>query len=342
MVPIHLMRGLKPKHKLRAISDLVRHLGICEGFLCEILDELCADDTKLYKSWEEPKKSGGTRPIDAPREKLNFIQKRIHERILQRTPIHKSAMGGIQGKRLSDSLKLHVRKAMLGNFDLETFFPNITSKQVYKMFCAIGAAPDVSVVLTRLITLGGKLPQGTPTSPMAANLVAGYGGHSCLDGRIEGLCQDHKSKHGRWIDDITISGPGYLKKLKPTVEKIIEQSGFKPNHDKTSFASNKESQIVTKHVVNVKPNVTKDKKRQLRAMLHRCKTKGSEPSDKTRIRGMIAHFQSINPDLGAKFLRDFNSIQWPAEWLQAHQDINFHLCNFDSSPILPFVLGDMA
>jgi len=52
------------------------------------------------------------------------------------------------------------------------------------MFCAIGAAPDVSAVLTRLITLQGKLPQGTPTSPMAANLVAGYGGRSCLDGSL--------------------------------------------------------------------------------------------------------------------------------------------------------------
>jgi hypothetical protein len=305
------MKSPKAKHKLRATSDLVLHLGINESFLCELLDELASDDTKLYRSWEEPKKSGGTRPIDAPKEKLKFIQKRINTRILQRTQIHKAALGGVRGKRLRDNLQIHAGKPMVGNFDLEQFFSNITSKQVYRTFCAIGASPDVARVLTRITTFKGRLPQGPPTSPMLANLVAGYGGRSCFDGRIEGLCKKHRSDNGRWIDDIAISGPRYLQKLKPTVERIIEQSGFKLNRGKEDFASDKKSQVVTRHLVNVKPNVRKDQKRSLRAMLHKCRTKGAEMCDKTRIRGKIAHIQSVNPELGTKFLKEFNSIQWP-------------------------------
>jgi len=305
------MKSPKSKHKFRTISDLVRHLGVNESFLCELLDELNSADTKLYRSWEEPKKSGGTRPIDAPREKLKFIQQRINERILQRTRIHKTAFGGVRGKRLRDNLQLHIGKPMVANFDIEQFFSNITSEQVFRTFCAIGAASDVAKVLTRLTTFKGRLPQGTPTSPMLANLVAGYGGRSCLDGRIDGLCKKHRSQNGRWIDDISISGPRYLQKLKPTVERIIEQSGFKPNRDKGGFVSNRESQVVTRHLVNVKPNVEKDERRRLRAILHKCRTKGAEMLDKPRIRGKIAHIQSVNPELGAKFLRDFNSIQWP-------------------------------
>jgi RNA-directed DNA polymerase len=305
------MKSPKAKHKLRATSDLVLHLGINESFLCELLDELASDDTKLYRSWEEPKKSGGTRPIDAPKEKLKFIQKRINTRILQRTQIHKTALGGVRGKRLRDNLQIHAGKPMVGNFDLEQFFSNITSKQVYRTFCAIGASPDVARVLTRITTFKGRLPQGPPTSPMLANLVAGYGGRSCFDGRIEGLCKKHRSDNGRWIDDIAISGPRYLQKLKPTVERIIEQSGFKLNRGKEDFASDKKSQVVTRHLVNVKPNVRKDQKRSLRAMLHKCRTKGAEMCDKTRIRGKIAHIQSVNPELGTKFLKEFNSIQWP-------------------------------
>jgi len=303
------MKSPKSKHKFRTISDLVRHLGVNESFLCELLDELNSDDTKLYRSWEEPKRSGGTRPIDAPREKLKFIQERINERILQRTRIHKAAIGGVRGKRLIDNLRIHIGKPMLANFDLENFFSNITSKQVYRIFCAIGAVPDVAKVLTRLTTFKGRLPQGTPTSPMLANLAAGYGGLSCLDGRIDGLCKKHGSRNGRWIDDISISGPRYLQKLKPTVKRIIEQSGFKPNRDKEEFASNKESQVVTRHLVNVRPNIRKDERRRLRAILHKCRTKRSEMfADKSRIRGKIAHFQSVNFELGAKLLKDFNSI----------------------------------
>ncbi len=307
------MRGLKSKHKLRTISDLAHHLGIDESFLCQVSDELCSDDKKLYRSWEEPKKSGETRPIDAPRLKLKFVQKRINERILQRTRVHEAAFGGVRGKRLRDNLRLHVGKPMVITFDMEKFFQNITCKQVYNKFCAIGAAPDVARVLTRFTTFKGRLPQGAPTSPMLANLVAGYGGRCCLDGRLEGLSKNHKSDVGTWIDDIAISGPGYVEKLEPTVLKIIEQSGFKPNPDKIRFASNKRSQVVTRHLVNLKPNVTKEKRRQLRAMLHKSRGNGPEISNKASIRGKIAHLQSIDPKLGAKFLKDFNSIRWPNE-----------------------------
>jgi hypothetical protein len=178
-------------------------------------------------------------------------------------------------------------------------------------FCAIGLAPDVARILTRLTTFKGRLPQGPPTSPMLANLVAGYIGWSCLDVRVDHLCKKHGSSYGRWIDDVSISGPGYLQKLKPTFERIIKQSGFKPNRSKEDFASNKKSQVVTKHLVNVKPNVRKDQKRNLRAMLHKYKTKGAENGEKARIRGRITHIYSVNPELGAKFLNDFNLIRWP-------------------------------
>lgn len=318
MLLSHKMKSPKSKHKLRTTPDLVRHLGVNESYLCELLDDLNSDDTKLYRSWEEPKRSGGTRPIDAPREKLKFIQERINERILQRTRIHEATIGGVRGKRLIDNLRIHIGKPMVANFDLEKFFSNITSKRVCRTFCAIGAAPDVAKVLMQLTTFKGRLPQGAPTSPMLANLAAGYGGRSCLDGRIDFLCKKHRSRNRRWIDDISISGPRYLKKLKPTVEKIIGQSGFKPNRDKEDFVSNKESQVVTRHLVNVKPNIRKDERRRLRAILHKCMTKGPEMFSKNtveglknRLRGKIAHFQSVNPELGAKFLKDFNSIQWP-------------------------------
>jgi len=312
------MKSPKAKHKLTTISDLVRHLGINESFLCELLDELTSDDTKLYRSWEEPKKSGGTRPIDAPNEKLSFVQRRINDRILQRTRIHKTAIGGVHGKSLIDNLKIHVGKPMVANFDLKSFFANISCKQVYETFCAVGVSSMVAKVLMRLTTFKGRLPQGAPTSTMLSNIVAGYEMQNCLDRRIGGLCQEHGSQNRRWIDDLSISGPRYLPKLEGTVKRIIEQSGFKPNTDKISFASDKEPQVVTRHLVNVKPNIRKDERRRLRAILHKCRTIGPEKVTaasiealRNRLRGKIAHIQSVNPGLGAKFLRDFNSIHWP-------------------------------
>lgn len=307
----------KNKHKLITISDLALHLGISEGYLQDILSELYSEDTKLYRSWDKIKPNGETRPMDAPRDKLKFIQKRINGRILQRTQISKIATGGVRGRKLKDNLIPHLRQQMVANFDLKRFFPNITNKQVYEIFILIGVSPDVARVLTRLTTFKNRIPQGAPTSSMLANLVAGYGGSHCLDGRIENLCAINNFNLRRWVDDISISGPNYIKKFEPTIEKIIFESGFIPNRDKTAFISKNNAQIITGHLVNEKANVVKQERRRIRAILHKCKTSGLERYSKNRIdhlkrslRGKIAHISSINPRSGNKLLDKFNSIDW--------------------------------
>jgi hypothetical protein len=307
----------KRKHRLRTVTDLARHLGVSSDYLRDVLGDLDSDDKKLYISWDEPKKSGETRPIDAPREKLKSVQKLINERILQRTQISKMAIGGVRGKRLTDILMAHTGQLMVANFDLKGFFSNITHRQVYRTFISIGASQEVARILTRITTFKGRLPQGAPTSPMLANLVAGYVGMPSLDKRLINLCKSNRFKTKRWIDDIPISGPPYLKKFASTVERIMEQSGFIPNRDKRSFASKDKSQIVTNHLVNVKPNVKKQERRKIRAMLHKCKilgpekcAQGSVDQLKRRLRGRIAHISSVNRQAGSKLLKEFNSIEW--------------------------------
>lgn len=308
----------KNRHKLRTVSDLARHLGVSEGYLQDVLSELNSDDTRLYRSWDQPKPLGGTRPIDSPKEKLKFVQRRINERMLQRTQINKIATGGVRGKKLKDNLMAHLGQPMVANFDLKNFFSNITNLQVYRMFTLIGTSPDVARMLTRLTTFKRRIPQGGPTSPMLANLVAGYGGMLCLDGRLGGLCGKNKLRTKRWIDDISVSGAPYLKKFESTIERIIKQAGFIPNRNKTTFASKDEAQIVTGHLVNSKLNVRKQERRRLRAILHRCKTTGPEgyaqgsiEQLRRRLRGKIAHLSSINPEAGQKLLKEFNSVEWP-------------------------------
>jgi hypothetical protein len=57
---------------------------------------------------------------------------------------------------------------------------------------------------------------------------------------------------------------------------IIEQSGFKPNREKTIYATKSEAQSVTGHLVNVKPSIKKSEKRKLWALLYKCKTQGQQ------------------------------------------------------------------
>lgn len=309
---------IKQRHKLRTLEDLARHLGVNRDFLRDLLWDLHADEVKLYKSWDHPKPSGGTRPIDTPKEKLKFVQRRINERILQRTRISKVAIGGVRGKRLRDNLMPHVGQYMVANFDLTSFFSNINNRQVYRLYILIGASPDVARTLTRLTTFKGRIPQGAPTSPMLANLVAGYEKRKCLDERLQNLCRQNKLRPTRWIDDISMSGPQHLEKFEPTILSIFKQSGFIPNRKKTAFASKDEAQFITGHLVNTKPNVNKQERKRLRAILHRFKTIGPEEcaqgvveQQKLSLRGKISHLSSINSVAGLKLLKEFNSIKWP-------------------------------
>ncbi len=309
----------KQRLKLRTIRDLSRCLGVPEGDLSRLVEKL---DTRwgkraLYRSWDEPKKSGGTRRIDAPTKEWRWVLQRINRRILQRLYIDSTAKGGIQGKSLIDNVLPHVGKPMIAKFDLQDFFPSIASGRVYDLFCKIGCVPDVARVLTRLTTVDGKLPQGSPTSSMLAVLVTGYGGKQSFNGRLRRLASQHKSLCTTWVDDVTISGPRYLARLQGTVEKIAKQYRLKLNQNKNAFLSQQEQQVVTGVVVNSKPSVSRRERRQIRTILYQCQKRGLRaveiregPKLRERLLGKILYVQGINAEQGKPLMALFQSIDW--------------------------------
>jgi retron-type reverse transcriptase len=310
-------RGRKLHLKLRTIADLCRHIQVPETSLLTLAATIDHEPCILYRSWEYPKKSGGTRPIDAPVRELKQVQNQINRHLLQNLQVHSSAMGGVRGKNLNSNVRPHVGKTMVAKFDLENFFPTISSGRVYELFCTMGCSPDVARLLTRLTTIHGRVPQGAPTSTMIAVLVAGYGGAHSFNGRVEELAQRHRSDFTIWIDDVTFSGPAYLPNLARTIEHIARQCGFTVKQSKNQFLHQGKQQLVTGLVVNEKPNVPRVERRKLRAMLHICETQGpqmlAEQSTidlQSHLRGKIAHIQQVNPTLGARLLAQFNAIDW--------------------------------
>ena len=298
--------------KLRTSKDLSRLLGENEESLIEISNSAHL----MYRSREEPKKTGGKRPIDIPGNRLKWIQSKINKRLLQKTRVHRSAMGGIRGKRLKDNAQKHVGKNLVAKFDLENYFSNISHQQVYDRFCSIGCSPDVARVLTKLTTYKGRIPQGAPTSTMLANLVAGYARDSnSFNARIDSLAKKRRATATTWVDDVTMSGPRYIQKEAKTFEKIARQSGFIPNSDKNEFTDSNQQQFVTGAVVNQKANVSKNYRKTIRAELHQLKVHGprnvcKEPIKKIkeRIRSKIAHVASLNHQHGNKLLKEFRTI----------------------------------
>ncbi|MBI4428258.1 MAG: RNA-directed DNA polymerase [Ignavibacteriales bacterium] len=266
------------------------------------------------------KESGGVRRLDKPRKKLKDVQRIINDRLLQRITVHQSAKGAVRGRTLMDNVRLHVGKPMVAKFDMKDFFPSISSGRVYEFFVQIGCSPDVARLLARLTTYMGRVPQGTPTSPMLAGLIAGYGKKGSYNARMGHLAKMHGLDFTTWLDDATMSGSPYVRRLKNVVARITKQSGFRMNMTKVEFMPKNKQQFVTGLVVNEKPNVPKEWRRELGAILHNCKVHGPVAMAggrgrklekfKDSLRGKIAHVMRFNTTQGAKLLVEFNSIDW--------------------------------
>ena len=294
--------------KINTIDELVARLGVGRGMLDGILDNIKGH----YKSriiFKNEKK----RRIDIPDTGLKKIQRLINKRLLQKVNLPDSIQGSKKKGSIKKNAELHTGQKVIGNLDIKDFFPSVNGKRVKSVFIGIGCSDIVSDILVRLTTWRNVLPQGVPTSSSIANLVL-----LNMDKRFKNLCEIHGLRYSFYVDDITISGNQRVEKLKKLFCKIISQEGFDVNPDKIKFHNKTERQIVTNLVVNSgKPNVPKEYKRNLRAVLKNCiklgpatQTKKSVEEFKRSLIGKINYVLSINQKAGYKLLGEFQKINW--------------------------------
>ena len=91
-----------------------------------------------YHSRWVAKAAGGARLIEAPKENLRFIQRRILREILNRVPVHEAAQGCVRGRSVVDNARRHLRSALLLKLDLRDFFVGISGARVHALFRTLG------------------------------------------------------------------------------------------------------------------------------------------------------------------------------------------------------------
>jgi RNA-directed DNA polymerase len=236
---------------------------------------------QVYKTFEIPKKRGGTRVISAPASKLIIIQRKLNQ-VLQAVYQPKRVVTGfLPGKNIIWNCEPHVGKRYVLNVDLRDFFPTITFPRVRGMFMAVPySLPDnVATILARICCFDGRLPQGAPTSPVISNMIC-----SKLDSQMRALAKKERCHYSRYADDITFStyqkqfpkalavfeasGEGGQLRVGSELAEIINNNGFSVNDKKVRLQHRSSRQEVTGLVVNTIPNIPRQYVRQVRAMLH--------------------------------------------------------------------------
>lgn len=129
--------------------------------------------------------------------------------------------------------------------DLTAFFASVPAGRVHGLLRTAGLPEAVARTITGLLTTVAPLavsrdpllrtphlPQGAPSSPQAANLVA-----YTLDRRLAGLAQRWGASYTRYVDDLTISGGPSVRAARSQivglVEQIAREEGFGVNDRKT-------------------------------------------------------------------------------------------------------------
>lgn len=276
---------------LPAIADaaaLAKLMGIKLGELRFLAYDRKVAKVDHYARFTIPKRSGGVREIAAPMPRLKRAQYWILANILEPIAPDEAAHGFRAGRSILTNARPHAGQRVVVNLDLKDFFPTIGYRRVKGYFASLGYGEPVAAILALIATdaerdrmeIDGqtwsiargerRLPQGAPTSPALANLIARR-----LDRRVVGAARKLGFRYTRYADDMTFSGP--FEPNSPEVErllwqlgKIAEAEGFTFNPQKTHVMGSGSRQEVTGLVVNQMPAVPRGERRRFRAWLHQA------------------------------------------------------------------------
>ena len=245
----------------------------------------------------------------------------INSNLLQKANLPEGVLGGVIGKSITDMASIHCNQEAVLSIDLKDFFPNITSGMVFKFFRLSGCNQDIAGILTDLVTLNCSLPQGFPTSPMLANLIAFN-----LDIQHLAQAEKYNLRRTRWIDDIIFSGRSKdLAKHAKLLLGAIRPNGFWLNNRKTEYKvrSNKPT-VVGLEVSGKTPHVPIVVIDKVRELLYECRRSGIESVQaayendlfnrkknlKSSLEGRIRHISIYNKKDAEELTKIFNSINW--------------------------------
>lgn len=247
-----------------------------------------------YKTFHIPKKSGGSREINAPKDGLKDLQRSLATLLLRCVDEISVALdnpntvshGFMPGRSIFTNAYPHRQKRYVFNVDLRDFFGSITFQRLRGFFIAdqnFSLHKDVATVLAQIACHEGKLPQGSPSSPILSNLIG-----QILDMHLVKLAKQNGCIYTRYADDLTFSTnkrdfpipiakaaeSGNSWEIGKQLRGLIAKSGFEVNDQKTRMHYKNSRQEVTGLVTNSKVNVRAEYRHDVRAKVHHLLTKG--------------------------------------------------------------------
>lgn len=186
--------------------------------------------------------------------------------------------------------------------DIEDFFGTVSRQRTETVFLNVGYSAEVSHILSQIVTFGGNLPQGAPTSPALSNIVL-----MDFDVSIAAYCAERGLTYTRYADDIAISGDEIGPAQIDHVNGELLMHGFLPAFKKTLIAKAGQKKIVTGvSISSGRVRLPRDQRRRLRQELyftmkfgvaeHAKRLGRPDPIYQQRLLGHFVHWSHIEPE----------------------------------------------
>jgi len=282
---------------------------------------------ELYHSFKIPKRSGGLRPIDAPKEELMLALREL--KYLFETKLyanyHTTAFAYIKGRCTIDAVKRHQKNnsRWFLKLDFSNFFGSTTLEfvmsQLQLMFpfnelMDTSAGKDAVRDALSLCFLNGGLPQGTPISPTLTNLMM-----IPVDHHIAREMREHTPHicYTRYADDLLLSADISFqwRDVQQKVSDILKKfnAPFSIKESKTRYGSsagrnwnlgvmlNKDNQITIGH----------QKKKAFKAMLFSILNDYKNGvfwsiEDAQALGGLIAYYTMVEEEYIRKLVDEYS------------------------------------
>ena len=241
-------------------EKLAQHLGLPLKFL----RWQAATAQQSYRVYSIPKRNGRMRTIEAPSERLKFIQSRLVAAVLP-DRVSRWATAFRPGRNIADNARPHLGKAVVLSMDIRNFFPSLRYPLLLDYLGGSGFSPEAAKTVTALCTFDGHLPQGAVTSPHLANLLL-YDFDLAVARAVRPFAD-----YTRYADDLTFSGDlgeTEIAAILRLCRTHLKSLGLKLNPAKTRIARRGSRQEVTGVVVNQKLQPPREYRRQLRQEMY--------------------------------------------------------------------------
>ena len=201
-----------PFYKLSNHQVLAKILGIN----MPILKKLLVQSDKNFMFGKAP---GSTREIQVPKSQLFRVHLRI-AKLLSRIHTPDYLSSGVKGRSHVTNAKMHCGDLEVAKVDIEKFYPSTTIEIVRKgLRKKFKMSDDVAETLSKLVTVSGFVPTGSPVSQSLAYFVnASIFDHINIYAKTRGL------KFSLYVDDLTFSGAKIPKELFGFLKKHIKDN----------------------------------------------------------------------------------------------------------------------